>query len=245
MKDNNYTDVMSDYNGIFLRYYHYERNGAHIYMLSNEDISNEITATLKLSAFSGGKYIEYDAFENVAYTRKSDGKVFVNIPPYNSRLIIFGDICMDEIPELVPFEKVSEKKLELSYKVSVAERNEEEFKAYKETKELFNITGRNELPHFSGHIKYETVFEGKPGKCIIDLGYVGEVAELYVNGEFVGEKLFPPYRFNASKFVKDGENKMEIIVTNHNGYAVRDKFSKFLLFEPSGLLGDVKLIYVK
>ena len=103
------------------------------------------------------------------------------------------------------------------------------------------ITGRDEIPHFSGHVKYEAEFETEAGKALLDLGYVGEVAELYINDKFVGEKLFPPYRFDISGFLKDGKNKMMVIVSNHNGFAVRDRFSKYLLFEPSGLLGPVKI----
>ena len=79
------------------------------------------------------------------------------------------------------------------------------------------------------------------GKYILDLGYVGEVAELYINGKFVGEKLFPPYKFDISDFIQNGKNEMTIIVSNHNGFAVKDMFSKYLLFEPSGLMGDIKL----
>ena len=125
--------------------------------------------------------------------------------------------------------------------IEIAERNNEEFKPYKTTDKLFNITGRDEIPHFSGHIKYEAEFEIEAGKALLDLGYVGEVAELYINDKFVGEKLFPPYRFDISGFLKDGKNKMMVIVSNHNGYAVRDRFSKYLLFEPSGLLGPIKI----
>ena len=126
--------------------------------------------------------------------------------------------------------------------MSRKKENNEEFKPYKTTDKLFNITGRNELPQFSGHIKYETEFEAKAERALIDLGYVGEVAELYINDKFVGEKLFPPYSFDISEFLKDGKNKMTVIVSNHNGYAVRDRFSKFLLFEPSGLLGPIKIL---
>ena len=242
MTENGFADATSDYDGIFLRYYHYTRDNAHIYMFSNEDINNEINTKLNLSAFNGGKYVEYDAFENKAVVKESDGEIELSLTPYHSRLIIFGDVDFSEIPEFEKAEIKEEKILNLEYKISVAERNEEEFKAYKTTDKLFNITGRNELPHFSGHIKYETEFDAEEGNYILDLGYVGEVAELYINGEFVGEKLIPPYTFDVSDFIKDGKNKMEIVVSNHNGFAVRDFFSKFLLFEPSGLLGDIKLI---
>lgn len=242
MRSNGFSDVSSDYNGIYLRYFHYTRDNAHIYMFSNEDINNTINTKISLSAFKGGKYIEYDAFENKAVVKESEGQIEINLPPYHSRIIIFGDVSYDEIPEFSDIKIISEKELKSEFKISIAERNSEEFKPYKTTDKLFNITGKNELPHFSGHIKYETEFETEAGKTMLDLGYVGEVAELYINDKFVGQKLFPPYRFDISELLKDGKNKMTVIISNHNGYAVRDSFSKYLLFEASGLLGQIKIL---
>lgn len=243
MQDNKYCEVQSDYKGIFLRYYHYTRDDAHIYMFSNEGINDTINTKVRLSAFDSGKYIEYDAFENTACIKESDGEIEINLSPYHSIMLIFGDVLLDGIAEYEEYNIKSEKILTPEFTISVAERNAEEYKLYKVTDKLCNITGAKELPHFSGHIKYEAEFEMEDdGKYMLDLGYVGEVAELYINDKFVGEKLFPPYRFDISEFVVKGKNKMTVIVSNHNGYAVRDKFSKYLLFEPSGLLGAVKMI---
>ena len=80
-------------------------------------------------------------------------------------------------------------------------------------------------------------------KYILDLGYVGETAEVSLNGENIGIKIAPPYRFDISEYVKDGTNELCITVTNHLGFEVRDKFSRFLKFEPSGLIGPVKIEY--
>ena len=74
---------------------------------------------------------------------------------------------------------------------------------------------------------------------------MGETAELYVNGVYSGTKLFPPYSFDITNKVCKGKNKIRVIVSNHNGYERRDAFSKYLLFEPSGLLGPVKIKYLK
>lgn len=242
MQDNGYRDIKADNSGSFLRYYHYVRNGAHIVMFSNEDINHTIKTKVKISAFSGGKYIEYDAFLNEAVVKESDDRIELTLSPYHARVILFGDVDFDGIPADRPIQPTQETVLRLNYKISIARRNSEEFVPYKTTDRLLNITGRQELPDFSGHIRYETEFEGKNGKYLLDLGYVGEVAELYINDCFVGEKLFPPYEFDISEFIKDGKNKMTVVVSNHNGFAVKDEFSKYLLFEPSGLLGDVKLI---
>ena len=241
MSDNKYYDVRADYNGIFLRYYHYTRDNSHIYMFSNEDINNTIHTKLRLSAFSGGKYIEYDAFENTAAVKESNEEIELKLMPYHSVLLVFGDVAYDEIPGFKEKKILSEVEYTPVFRISTAEQNSEEYKEYKTTDKLFNITGRGEMPHFSGHIKYEGELEIGSGKFLLDLGAVGEVAELYINEKLVGEKLFPPYCFDISDFITNGMNNITVIVSNHKGYYERDGFSKFLLFEPSGLLGPVKL----
>lgn len=235
-------DVVSDYKGIYLRYYHYMVDGMHIYMFSNEDINNRIDAKVNLSSFIGEKYIEYDVFDNKACVKTSDGDIHIELMPYNSRLIIFGDVEVDKLPPFDDIKPLLHKEIECKFDISLAERNSTEYKFYKTSAELFNITGKNNHPHFSGRIKYETTFEAYEGNYILDLGYVGEVAEVYVNDQYAGNKLFPPYRFDISDCICKGANKLTIVVSNHNGYAVRDIFSKYLLFEPSGLLGPITLI---
>ncbi|MBE7046890.1 MAG: hypothetical protein E7396_05680 [Ruminococcaceae bacterium] len=240
-----FRDVEADYNGIYLRYYHYTRNGAHIYMFSNEDINNSIRTKISLSSFNGGKYIEYDVFENKAFAKETNSDIDIELMPYNSRLIIFGDVDLEELTEFDSITVLSQKEIKDEFAISVAEGNCNQYTFYRTSKELFNITARNELTYFSGHIKYETTFETNTGNYILDLGYVGEVAELYINDVFVGSKLFPPYTFDISDYVRDGLNKLTVIVSNHNGYTKRDFFSRYLLFEPSGLLGPVSLIEYK
>ena len=134
------------------------------------------------------------------------------------------------------------KLIELNYKISFAEINNDIFTEYKETNKLFNITGKDEKPHFSGHILYKTSFEAKKGKYILDLGYVGEIAEVTLNGKNIGSRVIPPYTFDISDAVKDGENELLIEVTNTNVFLLRDRFSAYMRIEPSGLLGPVKLL---
>ncbi|MBQ7900434.1 MAG: hypothetical protein IJ365_00540 [Clostridia bacterium] len=236
-------DVASDYDGIYLRYYHYTRDNAHIYMFSNEDINNTINTKITMSAFRGGRYIEYDAFNNKAYTKTSSGEVELCIPPYHSVLIICGDTVYDGIPEYTAVKYTDIRSLTPEFTVSTAERNSEKFTLYKTTDKLFNITGRGELPRFSGRIKYEAEITLDKTDCTIDLGFVGEVAELYLNGKHIGTRQIPPYRFDISADDIGDKNMLTVVVANHNGYAVRDGFSSFLLFEPSGLLGPVTVHY--
>ena len=106
----------------------------------------------------------------------------------------------------------------------------------KNAKWISHPTAKDEAVYLRKTFNIEKNFH----KTIVNICGVG-MYELYINGKAVGEKLFPPYRFDVSGFLKDGKNKMTVIVSNHNGYAVRDRFSKYLMFEPSGILGPVKI----
>ena len=243
MKKKGLSDVTSDCDNKFLRYFHYERCGAHIYMFNNEDRNNEIKTKVRLSAFSGGRYIIYDAFENTAVYRDSEnGEIPIELAPYHSILVIVGDVSFEKVTKEQRLRITSIEKVEAEYRVSVARGNDREFVPYTRTGELINITSPNHIPDFSGHIRYEADIDMEKETdegTILDLGYVGETAELFVNDIYAGTKLFAPYTFDISKMVVDGKNKIQVIVSNHNAFARRDAFSKYLLFEPSGLIGPV------
>ena len=132
-----------------------------------------------------------------------------------------------------------------TYNISLGEEGGE-YVPYMTTEKLFNVTGREHKPRFSGKMLYETsVNLKKTDKVVLDLGYVGEAAEVKLNGKSVGTRVAPPYLFDLTEFAKDGENSLEIIVANHLGHNRRDVYSAFLLFEPSGLVGPVKVCYYK
>jgi hypothetical protein len=114
------------------------------------------------------------------------------------------------------------------------------FKKYKDIKALTSITSPKELPDFTGNMRYTAIVELDPEKeRILDLGTVGQTAEVYLNGKHIGTRLFHPYRFDMSDAIKKGENILEIIVTNTCVYEQRDGFSRFMAIKPSGLLGPV------
>ena len=242
MTSKGYRDISSDYDGIYLRYIHIVRNGTHICMFSNEDINNTINAKLTLDFFSGGEYAEYDAFENKAVKKYSDGTVSVSLAPYNSTVLVFGECSGLDSCETTDID--IEIPLDCEYKISLARENNTDFEYYTTVRELFNITGLSGVKDFSGHMKYETEFDvSDEGRYILDLGFVGEAVELSINGEAVGKKQFPPYEFEVK--LKKGSNKLCAVVSNHNGYARRDYFSKFLLMESSGIMGPVVLKKIK
>lgn len=76
--------------------------------------------------------------------------------------------------------------------------------------------------HFSGTATYETTFslkEKQPGQRLqLDLGRVGNIAEIQVNGKIAGVIWSAPYRQDITAYAKPGENTLSIKVTNtwHN-----------------------------
>ena len=79
----------------------------------------------------------------------------------------------------------------------------------------------------------------------LDLGRVGQNAELTVNGIYCGIRISQPYLYDIANAVKPGENTAIVTVSNTLAQKTRDNFSRFLQLNPSGLLGGVSLKYSK
>jgi hypothetical protein len=92
-------------------------------------------------------------------------------------------------------------------------------------------------PAYSGSAWYETEFDlpAVPGRrWTLDLGEVHEVAEVAVNGEAAGSRLWPPYRVDVTAALHPGRNRVRVRVTNTGANAR----GQVLV---SGLLGPVVL----
>jgi hypothetical protein len=94
------------------------------------------------------------------------------------------------------------------------------------------------MAHFSGTLTYERAFdfgEESPEHTDLDLGEVHELAHVWVNGHDAGFRLWAPYRFDVTPFVRPGANRVRVEVTN----SLANKMDGEEL--PSGLLGPVTL----
>ena len=72
------------------------------------------------------------------------------------------------------------------------------------------------LQQFTGYVDYETTINiEKGGSGIsVDLGKVKYMAEVFVNGKSVGARLWPPYIFDLSSEIKQGDNTIKVRVGN-------------------------------
>lgn len=128
------------------------------------------------------------------------------------------------------------------YSLALAESSDlGKFTELGEYDEFFNITGTAFKPDFSGLMRYSFKLTLKAGsRYELDLGEVGSVAELVINGKSLGWRYCRPYSFELEN-VSDGENDIEIIVGNTLANAVKDKLSRFMQIPRSGLFGPITI----
>ena len=118
---------------------------------------------------------------------------------------------------------------------------------------------------YSTCVKLENGFAEKGGRAILDLGEVCNSARVTVNGKCAGTLFMHPYRLEIpAGLLKDGENALEIEVTNLGANRIRAMDRKGVEWknfedinivgidykpldasgwpiQPSGLIGPVKI----
>ena len=73
------------------------------------------------------------------------------------------------------------------------------------------------LGGFTGTARYRCTFiapAAPAGRCWIDLGRVEQAAEASLNGRPLGSRLWRPFRFEATGMLAEGQNQLEVLVTN-------------------------------
>ena len=104
------------------------------------------------------------------------------------------------------------------------------------------------LANYSGSASYEKDFELPPefkGKRIyLDCGEVGVTAEVWVNEQRVGERVWKPFRFDITREARIGTNRLRIEVSNTeaNARAVANHRQLLDNIELNGLLGPVRIL---
>ena len=97
---------------------------------------------------------------------------------------------------------------------------------------------------FTGTMVYESVVSTLllgNYSFILDLGQVGEIASVWLNGTQLETLLCPPYRIKLPAELLVPENIIRVEVTNTLGAFLREDGFQRNRPEPSGLLGPVKL----
>ncbi len=212
------------------------------YLFLNLSASDAIEKEIELK--NRGDYILYDAWENKTSCGKSaDGKIKLKLSPKSTVVVLFGldmkadeavllpqacDIAFGEIPSGTPVEVT----LTNTHGETVLQKSES-------SDALINYA--ESLPNFAGVLTYKFSLISDIAPRFIDLGVVGECAELFVNGVSCGSLVTSPFIFRVSDSWKEGVNEIEVKVASNYGYAKNDALSKFLTLPPIGILGPIRI----
>ena len=153
--------------------------------------------------------------------------------------VIFGDEIPSDLPEFT-VEKEREA-IDLRFDISVLEEGSSTYKLLATDSGCFDISAPDKMPSFSGSVRYEALFTTKDGYTVLDLGQVGEVAEVWLNGSYLGARICPPYKFSMKNHLVKGQNRLEIKVISNLAHRRRDLFSSFITIPPTGILGDISI----
>ena len=243
MRELGMTDVLVEDGYDTLRIYHCVRDGKDIFMFFNEDIAKTVDTVVTLPCL--GDYARLDILNN-KFTSGTvvDGKLSLKLQPNQSQIVIFGDRAGFE------------DEYEINETIAVAPRftleladnsNMTCFVKVGEFNEFFNVTNAKHYPKFAGKMRYtfELDVNADAKRVFIDLGIVGQNASLQVNGVDCGIRITTPYAFEITDAVREGKNTFKVTVGNTLVRDTQDRFSHFLLLAPSGLLGDIRLKYVR
>jgi len=108
---------------------------------------------------------------------------------------------------------------------------------------LESWTNWADMEDFTGTVVYSTEFSMDDSftdrHFLLDLGQVHELARLTVNNQIVGVRMWAPYHFDITAYVRSGINSLKLEIDN----SMANRLSHAKL--PSGLLGPVILKRMK
>lgn len=110
-----------------------------------------------------------------------------------------------------------------------------------EIEKLEPLSNREAYLDYTGTARYEIEFELTEvlEHVEIDCGMLYEIGEIFVNGCSAGVKICPPYQFDITGYVRQGNNQLVIEVTNNLGNQCKEFMTQYLPIEPFGLVGPV------
>ena len=221
-----------------LRFYHLSSDEKEIYLFHNDDLRGDVDAYLTLP--QSGSFLAYEPWDNKCYRGETKGgKLHLRLEKSNMLFVIFGEEIDGDLP-LIGFER-ERKALELCFDISIRAEGEEDFRPLCSSSKLFDISSLDGLFDFCGEVCYKTKISSNKEFSVLDLGEVGEIASVWLNGVHLGDRINSPYKFSMKPSLHGGDNDLKIIVKSNLAHRRCDSLSKFVQIPPTGILGDICL----
>lgn len=224
-------DITVDGNYPKLRCAHYSYDGTDVYMFVNESVTEPVDTKITLRGAGSRPALLLDMYNDAEYATKTEnGEVRIALAPYQSVILAVGeDTAAPELPA-----KTETAPAELEFSVACAD--------YRNMDDYHPVDGNLPAipPGFSGRIRYRAKFTAPEGVKGIDLGEVGQSVRLSCNGTDLGVRVCPPYSYDLTEVLREGENELEAVVSTTLAGAIRDGFSYNLAIPRSGIAGPVR-----
>ena len=247
-------DFRSSADGV--RFVHRVDGDRHIYWVRNFS-GKEVDADIVLRD-ARGKLIVLDPVSGKPlYGALRDGRL--HLGP-DDALFLVTDPAAAAVMELQPLQPVDEIALAGPWTVSFAGMDAPEGTWSIKYLQPLNESQEPAIKYFSGTATYTNTFtlprKSLPAGLSIDLGEVGQMADVFVNGEHAGFLWKAPYKLTFTGTLKPGKNTIEVRVVNPwvnrligdaQPGAEGHSFSPVPFYNadspllPSGLIGPVRL----
>ncbi|MBN2424307.1 MAG: hypothetical protein JXR46_08895 [Calditrichaceae bacterium] len=82
-------------------------------------------------------------------------------------------------------------------------------------------------------------------RLVLDLGEVKHWCQVYLNDQFAGQAIYPPWKFDITDFIREGENKLSIRIFANLSNQLADELNSIQMVYPIleyGLFGPVTII---
>ncbi|WP_148409846.1 glycosyl hydrolase [Murimonas intestini] len=244
--------------------YDYEKNGK-LYMLFNSDMYETFDGEIIVEGEK--QFVLYDGMKNCCISlecRREGGKTYIplTLPVYQS--CILAEITQEEAEKYGEFasdgcrkqkstgQESSEQAkgivLELDRNWRVSACRSIDYPGFANAEEVDVLQPYSDkYPEFSGYICYEKEFEtaGRMENAVLDIEFVYECAELWLDGVNQGKCICPPYTYKFDE-LSAGVHTLRIEVATTLDRE-QQKFPKppfqyiFEAIEPTGMFGRVRL----
>ncbi len=250
-----------------IRWIHRRTEGKEIYWVANAiDQNKQITASFNVYGLKPMLWNAEDgSVKPVDYTM-NEGRTYINLDltPYEAVFIVFDTPTTELKLETPKTEENQIMTLDNGWHVTFGGVQDTPESIDMPTLQSLTESDNPQIRYFSGTAVYTRQFNvkgyNKRGSYRIDLGGVGCIAEVYLNGQQLGTLWKAPYTIDITQALKKKDNQLEVRVTNlwanrvigdkqpdtkkrYTWASYNNAFKASSKPLPSGLLGGVRLLY--
>ena len=227
-----------------LRVYHTRREHSDLFMFVNESMQEDFHGTVYLPI--KGNATKLDLLLDMKNTISvPDGQLLLHLACGQSTLLVFDGVNKltsgakdgtEFVYEPLPMQSA------WTLSTRKAHSSKDNMQPH-QIDALKSVTGCDGLRGFSGWMHYEATFTNFREAMGLDLGLVGECANVWLDGQALGLRIAQPYCYQV--VIPAGTHCLTVEVSNSLVHEQPDKFSRYLQIPPSGLLGPIRLMYIK